>query len=99
VDFGFYDPSVVTSYEDVNAEEDWVLLFPMPVTDKFTLKKKRAGLCRIEIYDSLGRALHSGEFNDDNHTVDISSLPAGLYFVKLNPQINVAEKIFKLIKI
>jgi hypothetical protein len=99
VDFGFYDPSIISSNEDLHAEEVWIQLFPMPVIDKFTIKRKLAGMCRIEIYDSLGRVLRSDEFNDDVHAVDISPFPAGLYFVKLNTQANNYRKIFKLIKI
>ena len=100
IDFGFYDPRVITSNEDLHTEADWIQLFPMPVTDKFTLKKKLAGICRIEIYDALGRTLRTDEFNDDTHAVDISSFPAGLYFVKLNTPtpINGYGQMFKLIK-
>lgn len=98
IDFGFYDPRVITANEDLHAEADWIQLFPMPVTDKFTLKKKLAGICRIAIYDALGRTLRTDEFNNDTHAVDMSSFPAGLYFVKLNTPINGYGQMFKVIK-
>lgn len=98
VDFGFYDPSFVTSNEDINGEEDWIQLFPMPAMDQFTVKASSAGMYQLEIYDSFGRMLRRVEFNGAVHTVEISPLPAGLYFIRVNNQTNNYSKMLKLIK-
>ncbi len=98
VDFGFYDPGIISSNEALHPEENWIQLFPMPVMDKFTIKGNPAGMRQLEIYDSFGRMLRRVEFNEVAHTVDISSFPAGLYFVKVNNQANNYSKTIKLIK-
>lgn len=99
IDFGFYDPSVATSNDDFHAEEDWIQLFPIPVASKFTINGNLAGARQFVLYDSFGRKLRHGEFNEAVHTVDISSFPAGLYFVQVNNPANNYSKMIKLIKI
>jgi len=97
VDFGFYDPAVISANNDPNLEAQWIELFPMPVLNEFTIKGNW-GIYQMEIYDAVGRMLRRLEYNAAAHTIDISSFPTGLYFVKVNNQTNPYSKIFKVMK-
>ena len=57
-------------------------LFPNPANDYFLIKNYQ-NLVSIEVYDQLGQLVLSPKVN--NGRIDITSLPAGLYFVKLMP--------------
>ncbi|MBK9107572.1 MAG: T9SS type A sorting domain-containing protein [Saprospiraceae bacterium] len=98
VDFGFYNPKVVSNNGNLN-EQDWIQIFPMPVLDKFSIKGRFSGSYDLEMFDSFGRMVRSVEWKESAQTIDISSFPAGMYIINLKHQTNKDRKIFKLIKI
>jgi hypothetical protein len=98
VDFGFYDPSVISSNEVISSDKDEFQLYPMPVRDQFTIRGKLAGPCQLEVYDSFGRMLRRMEFQDTPMTVDMSSNPAGMYLVRILHQADHSSHVLKLIK-
>ncbi|MBK8080311.1 MAG: T9SS type A sorting domain-containing protein [Saprospiraceae bacterium] len=96
VDFGFYNPDVsAVSGEIIN--DDWIQIFPIPVQNIFTIQGKK-GVFHIELYDSFGRMLRKIDANESFHTIDISSFPTGLYFVKTIHKTNNFIKMQKIIK-
>jgi hypothetical protein len=97
IDFGFYNPNIISANEDLNVDEYWIQISPMPVLSEFTIKGN-LGTYELEIYDSVGRMLRRIESDESSHTVDISSFPAGLYFVKAINQTNKNSKTLKVIK-
>lgn len=97
VDFGFYNPNVSSTNEDQNVEDPWIQIFPMPVRDAFTIKGNLSSY-RIEIYDAVGRMLRSITPNESAHTIDISSFPAGVYFMKTTHQTSHRMKMQKIVK-
>lgn len=98
VDFGFYNPTLMSSHEDSGAEMDEIQLYPQPARNYFLIKGQLSGKCFLEIYDSFGRMLRSRSLNEAAPNIDISTLPAGLYWVKINNQTQGRSKILKLIK-
>lgn len=97
VDFGFYDPNVSPVHEVVHTDK-WIQIIPMPVLSTFSIKGS-PGFSQIEIYDAVGRLLRTIETYEPSHPIDISSFPAGLYFVKAMSESSNYNKIQKLIKL
>ena len=97
VDFGFYNPNISAVKDDLSMEDPWIQIFPMPVLNAFTIKGNLS-LCQIEIYDAVGRMLRKIDANGSSHTIDISSFPSGLYFVKAINQTNNRSMMQKIVK-
>jgi len=82
---------------EINAEENTISLFPNPATNEIEIKESGIRIDAVEIYDVLGRrcltpALSKGE----GVRVDVSSLSAGIYFVKVRSE--KAERVMKFVK-
>lgn len=97
VDFGFYNPAISAVKENLDGDDQWVQIFPIPVLHEFTIKGNLS-LYQIEIYDAVGKMLRKINSNKYAHTVDISSFPAGLYFVKTIHQASNNSKVQKIVK-
>ncbi len=95
VDFGFYNPNI-SANEDLH-DEHWIQIFPIPVRNELTIKGN-LNLYKIEIYDAVGRMLRKIDANGSSHTIDISSFPAGLYFVKTIHQAHHHSRMQKIVK-
>jgi hypothetical protein len=61
------------------------LVYPNPTTGVFTIECKSTNLdgCCFRIYDIFGRLLISNSLTKENNTIDLSSQPAGIYFLQL----------------
>lgn len=98
VDFGFYNPNISATNDGLGGEADWVRIFPMPVRNAFTIKGNLSSY-QVEIYDAVGRMLQRIDASASSPTVDMSSFPAGLYFVKVTNAANNRSTMQKLIKL
>lgn len=98
VDFGFYNPNISAVNEGSQVDGHWIQIFPMPVLNEFTIKGSLS-VYQIEIYDAVGRMLLKIGSAESSHTINISSFPAGLYFVKTINQTNHHHKMHKIIKL
>jgi len=47
------------------------------------------------VYDFTGKAVLNGKINSENTTVELSDLPAGMYFFRVGDNL---KQIFKIIK-
>ena len=97
VDFGFYNPDITAVPKDLHGDDQWIQIFPIPVLDEFTIKGNLS-LYQIELYDAVGRMLRSIDSNESSHTIDISSFPDGLYFVKTTNRTNKHSRMQKIVK-
>lgn len=70
-----------------------IQIYPNPVSDKIFIKSKEP-VDSVKIYNILGKEISVNRL--DNLTVDVSSLSAGLYLLKLNS--GTSEQTFKIIK-
>ena len=60
---------------------DAVTVYPNPVRDVLNVETGGAAVVRMEMTDATGHAVMSIE--GDVHTVDVSALPEGLYFLRI----------------
>jgi uncharacterized protein (DUF2141 family) len=98
VDFGFYNPNVTSTQADPETDGFQLQLFPMPVRNAFTLQGNMKS-SQLEIYDAVGRIVKTIQVDDTSLTVDVSNLPAGLYFVRVLHKGNRNSKTIKMVKI
>lgn len=95
IDFGFFNPDI-TSVDQVT-NQNGLKIFPNPTNDKFTIEGNLAQY-QIELSDAVGRSLRSINTNESSHTIDISTLPKGLYILKIKNKHNELIEIKKVIK-
>lgn len=73
-------------------------LYPNPAQNQLTVEIKYGPGYSYQIYDVYGKLIHSQEVFDSNKfDVDISDLPAGMYFLKVkSDQAEMVRKFLKL---
>ena len=75
-----------------------ITVSPNPVLENLTITTTLDNLTRLDIYNVLGIKVFSEKI-DNTHSVDLSNLKAGVYFVKINSSnenIHFMKKIIKL---
>ena len=74
-------------------------LFPNPVTGVATLSRTGGhnGSCRVALHTPEGREVRSWWWNETTMTVDMTTLPAGLYLLVVSYENNNSE-IIKIVK-
>lgn len=72
-----------TSIENVNKENYNLSLYPNPTANQLQINTN-VPLHKIQILDVMGRSMLTSNLDDQtkDHTIDVSHLPNGLYFVK-----------------
>jgi hypothetical protein len=95
IDFGFFNPDI-TSVDEVT-NQTRVKIFPNPTQDKFTIESDLAQY-QIELSDAVGRNIRSINTNESTFTIDISTLPKGLYILKIKNKNNELIEMKKVIK-
>lgn len=73
--------NIKLSVNDINYGKD-VLIYPNPVNDLLHIKGT-SGRLELQITDLLGRLIQKYNITDSNIVLDVKSLEAGVYFVKL----------------
>jgi hypothetical protein len=73
-------------------------VFPNPTDGVLTIEMGDTGneICDITIYDVYGRKCHMSRVTCHENNIDISDLPAGVYFVKINTE--AGEVMIKVVK-
>lgn len=71
-------------------------MYPNPATDQVNLAFGKDQLREIKISDASGKLLVSSKVSGLNHQLDISGLPAGIYFISVSS--NSGSMVKKLIK-
>lgn len=94
IDFGFFNPNVTAVSE---ANSHWVKLFPNPATHELRLEGN-LGQYQIELFDSVGRLQQRRKLIGTTQTIDISSLPIGLYVIKILDERNNLIDAQKIVK-
>ncbi len=89
---------VLTGIKNVSATVNDISLYPNPVTGRLTLSFNKPTKPEIEIYDITGKVLLSEKTDDFSSIVpiDITSLTAGMYFVKITTE--KSERVLKFVK-
>ena len=84
-----YEVIEINSSEDSVEEElaSKVKIYPNPTSGLFTIDSENMNIDRVEIYDALGRVISSSNPSQTHlHTVDLSQMNQGIYFVKVFSQ-------------
>jgi len=71
-----------------------VTIYPNPATSAFTIALPKTMKAEIRIFDITGKLLiyEANALIASKHTVDVSSLSSGTYFVRLNTEEGAATK-------
>ena len=59
-------------------------IFPNPTTTSLTIQSTNQPITSITITNLLGQTVYNQKCNSDNVQVNVSALPTGVYFVKVN---------------
>jgi len=66
-------------------------IYPNPATTSLTISANQIN--QITISNLLGQTIYSRQYNSPKVQIDVSTLPSGLYFVKVNG--SEVKKFFK----
>jgi hypothetical protein len=96
--FAVVDQNAVTGIEKTIANNVNLSMYPNPVANFITIDFKNTDAKFVEVYNEIGSKVYSAEIinKDTLHKADISSLPAGVYYVKIITGTNPIVK--KMIK-
>jgi len=78
--YSFITPPIMTGMEDVS-ENAIISVYPNPTNGLLEIDAADKRV-RIEIFTADGKAVFSTSVFDTRHAIDISSQPAGIYFLK-----------------
>jgi para-nitrobenzyl esterase len=90
--------SITTSIPDIKVSENYIDIFPNPVVNQFTINGTLT-LNQIDILDAAGQIIQTINNVENTHTIDISVLPGGLYFVRVMDLSNNLLEVQKIIKL
>lgn len=76
----------VNSCTNIDEIEGGFSIYPNPATNNITIVN--AENANIEIINALGQVVYASENISSNHTIDISNLSIGTYFVKVNDTVS-----------
>ncbi len=93
---GLWASPLVTGTAGVNdlISENNVKIYPNPATSQFTIELPKTMKAEIRVFDITGKLLifEADALISNKHTVDISTLTTGTYFVRLNSEEGTATK-------
>ena len=77
--------------------ESGILLYPNPATDQVSIQitKKYSGLT-YRLTDALGRNVRSGEFQKELTVLELETLPAGMYFLRVDDAKSTTLKFIRM---
>ena len=83
---------------DDRISESTVSIHPNPATNEVTITLPETIEAEVRVFDISGKLLifHADAFIANNYTLDVSALPAGAYFIRLNTEAGTVTK--KLLK-
>lgn len=79
-------PRTLMCSHPIGMEENNVVsfvLFPNPTADQITIQHPDAGYFQFTVANALGETVMSGKQYSEVNTIDVSGLPAGVYFLTL----------------
>ena len=83
---------------DIQVSQNYIDIFPNPIVNQFTIKSKST-IYKIDILDVNGRILQTINNIENYHTMDISAMSNGLYFIRASDRLNNILEVQKIIKL
>jgi len=78
---------------DFTNNNDDVILYPNPASDKFQIKSEKLKVKSIEIFTLQGQVVMNALSQNKNTVeLDVSSLSKGIYLVKIQCEKNIVNK-------
>lgn len=69
-------------------------IYPNPTNGKLTIENRELKIENVSVYNMLGERVYQSNTNQQQTTIDLSSQPAGIYFIEIKSE---NEKVFKKI--
>jgi hypothetical protein len=82
IDFGFYDPNAPVGIDGTRPNHDRIKIYPNPAQNELTVNGL-PGQGSIEFSDAIGRLTMIHQLFGPSQVIDISSIPRGLYFIRV----------------
>lgn len=80
----------VVGLNELSKKENTITLYPNPSKGVVTIKSSKK-IITIEVFNNLGVLVSKPDFKDD-HTIDLSDLSKGLYFIKMSDNNVISTK-------
>ena len=96
-DYGFFLAKLSTTPNGVTTlptNQDNLILYPNPTTGNVTIRFSNNNFSSIKITDQLGKVAYQAVINDPVISLDLSSIPEGIYFAQFaNNKASVTKKL------
>ncbi|MFP3594414.1 T9SS type A sorting domain-containing protein [Chryseobacterium sp. SIMBA_038] len=89
-------PTSNLAVDEISTTSDNLKVFPNPVQDILNVSFDK-NILSVTVYSTAGQQVLTKTINDNKGTVDVSTLPSGIYMVKVNA-VNNTVKTVKVIK-
>ncbi|HAH58271.1 MAG TPA: hypothetical protein DCL86_09000 [Bacteroidales bacterium] len=73
-----------------------IKIYPNPFTNKIHIENNKMGRYELTILNGLGQTIKKTQISNDNQTIDLTDLEAGIYFLKIDNHLNT--KTLKIVK-
>ncbi|CAA6830331.1 MAG: Unknown protein [uncultured Aureispira sp.] len=95
-DIGAYEYDFIVSTKDVSQEQS-IKIYPNPTSDKMQIEGDFNKLT-IRLYNELGQAIKTFTSVQLPYTMDVESIPNGIYFIKIINDSGVQLNTYKVLK-
>ena len=86
--------SELSEFQNIALEN--IKLVPNPTTGELRIENGELRIMSVEVFDVYGRNCHVSRVTSSENDINISHLPAGVYFVKISTEAGeVTKKIVK----
>jgi hypothetical protein len=94
IDLGVYEYNSTLGIDEISNMEDWLVVYPNPVSETLHIKTFGQDLKRLALYSVNGQIVLAQ--NEVQNSVDVSNLPSGVYFLQIETaQGSTTKKIIK----
>ena len=83
-DFELHYQTAITGIEETISSE--ISVYPNPFNDQLIIELQTPNTKEFKIYSILGEMVLKGSVSSDINTIDLSNLPANIYFLKMENQ-------------
>ena len=93
----------IAKYDDVTSvfepliSENQIQIFPNPVSDNLTVTSASREKKQLNIYNTVGQVLFTGNFSSQKHSLNVSAFAKGIYFIEVRTEKTISTK--KIIKL
>jgi hypothetical protein len=86
-----WSDSCVNSIKEINVKT-YISIFPNPAINNMTIESSQKSL--IEILNIQGQLIKTLEANEDKTNIDVSTLPSGVYLIKVETEKGIEVRKF-----